>query len=344
MDGCAEWAEEVFGGAVLGDVRRTRRLVHMAAGASRRPAGRITEVYDNAADRQGAYDFIESERTDADAMSEALSVSTAKRCADYDWVYVPVDATSFKLWDGTGQKDFGAIGTYQSGATGLKVNNALALSPDGVPIGVAAQTWWRRPRHKPYEGKRRPPGRKRFSDKETGHLIACITRVERAFAEHAPGARAWFQMDRGCDAQYVLMHLAASGHLFTVRSQSMRRTLTVGRRKIWLKNALAREAMLGQVELTLPETASRAARRATLVVKAKRVVLHLCDKWAHKQFELPMNVVLARESGNRSDRVEWLLLTNQSIATFEQALAVVRGYSLRWRIEEFHKTDRKSVV
>jgi hypothetical protein len=50
-----------------------------------------------------------------------------------------------------------------------------------------------------------------------------------------------------------------------------------------------------------------------------------------------MNVVLVQERGGRSDRVEWLLLTNQPIATHAQAMAVIHGYTQRWRIEEFHK-------
>src|SRR5688500_8884611 len=198
MDGCANWAEEVFGDADLGDSRRTRRLVRMAAEASRKPSGKISEVYDNAAERQGAYDFIESEHTDAAGMVEAMSASTARACAEHAWVYVPLDGTSIKLWDGTdGRKDFGSIGTYQNGATGLKLNNALAVSPDGVPLGVASQIWWSRPRHKPYEGKPRHSSTKRVANKETRHIIACIEQVTRSLATHAPGTRAWFQMDRG---------------------------------------------------------------------------------------------------------------------------------------------------
>jgi hypothetical protein len=339
MDGCANWAEEVFGDADLGDSRRTRRLVRMAAEASRKPSGKISEVYDNAAERQGAYDFIESEHTDAAGMVEAMSASTARACAEHAWVYVPLDGTSIKLWDGTdGRKDFGSIGTYQNGATGLKLNNALAVSPDGVPLGVASQIWWSRPRHKPYEGKPRHSSTKRVANKETRHIIACIDQVTRSLATHAPGTRAWFQMDRGCDGQYVLLHLAASGHFFTVRSHSMRRTLTARGRKIWLKEALRKESILGRFSLELPETESRGARRATVVLRSRRVVLRMRDKWLRKQFELPINVVLVQELSNRRDRVEWVLLTNQPTTTYAQAMAVVRGYTLRWRIEEFHKT------
>ena len=54
MDAIADWAEEVFGDAELGDIRRTRRLVGMSTAAGRRPSGRLSDVYDSAAERQGA--------------------------------------------------------------------------------------------------------------------------------------------------------------------------------------------------------------------------------------------------------------------------------------------------
>jgi hypothetical protein len=36
--------------------------------------------------------------------------------------------------------------------------------------------------------------------------------------------------------------------------------------------------------------------------------------------------------------LDWLLLTNTPITTAAEALSVVRGYTLRWRIEDFHKS------
>jgi Transposase DNA-binding/Transposase DDE domain len=337
MDDFKDWAQDVFGGAELGDVRRTTRLVCMAAKAVRQPSGRLSEVYESPAERQGAYDFIESPHIDAKAIGLAMAESTARRCAAYDWVYVPLDGTSIKLWDGTGgRKDFGAIGTYTSGATGLKLDNALAVTPDGVPVGVAAQVWWSRPRKR--AKKRRPSYKEPLEKKETQHLIACIDQVIAAFGKHAPNTKCWFQMDRGCDAQYVLLHLASSGHFFTVRSQAMRRMITVGNRRVWVKTSLRKEPRLGQFTLDLPETESRAARRATLSVRAKRVTLQMRDKWTGKRFEMTTNVVLVQEEGCRVDKVDWLLITNQPIATYDEVMAVVRGYAQRWRIEEFHKT------
>jgi hypothetical protein len=51
----ARWAEEEFAHARLGDARRTRRLVAIAAGAAANPAGKVSAVFDRAKDREGAY-------------------------------------------------------------------------------------------------------------------------------------------------------------------------------------------------------------------------------------------------------------------------------------------------
>jgi hypothetical protein len=337
MDEITDWAEDVFGCAELGDARRTGRLVRMAAAAMRCPSGKISQVYDSPAERQGAYDFIESAAIDGRAIGQAMAQSTARQCAVHEWVYVPLDGTSIKLWDGTGgRKDFGAIGTYANGATGLKLNSALAVSSDGVPLGVAAQIWWSRPRKR--EKPRRPSYKEPLESKETKHLLACIDQVVESFSRHAPSTKCWFQMDRGCDAQYVLLRLASSGHFFTVRSQSLRRVIRGGRRTIWLKSLLRREAELGRFSLDLPKTEGRAARRATVSVRSKSVTLQLRDKRKKKLFELQTNVVLVEEDGTCVDRVNWLLLTNHPTSSYEQALSVVGGYTQRWRIEEFHKT------
>jgi len=336
MDEFAQWSEGVFGDAELGDVRRTSRLVLMAQRAARRPSGKISEVYDSAAERQGAYDFLESQDSGSRAIGDAMARSTARRCAEHDWVYVPLDGTSVKVWDGTsGRKNFGAIGTYTNGATGLKVNNALALSPDGVPIGMAGQVWWSRPRKRVKKQTHR--NRQPIGSKETQHLLTCVDQVVKTFAEHAPKTKCWFQMDRGCDAHYVLAHLADSGHFFTVRSQSLRRMIS-GRRKAWVKETLSKEPVLGGFSLELPATESREARRAKITVRAKHVTLRLRDRHKTKSIDLPINVVLVQELGRRSDRVDWLLLTNQPISTLGEVLAIVEGYTQRWRIEELHKT------
>src|SRR5258707_714992 len=110
--------EKACGGRVSRPSRAAETSVRLlpvgGGGGGARPAsGKISEVYDSAAERQGAYDFLESQDSGSQAIGDAMARSTARRCAEHDWVYVPLDGTSVKVWDGTsGRKNFGAIGTY----------------------------------------------------------------------------------------------------------------------------------------------------------------------------------------------------------------------------------------
>lgn len=54
-----------------------------------------------------------------------------------------------------------------------------------------------------------------------------------------------------------------------------------------------------------------------------------------------MNVVWAREEGTTPSGetpLDWLLLTNHPVETVDDVRLVVFGYTLRWRIEDFHRT------
>jgi len=88
------WAEKEFGDAELGDVRRTARLVGMAASAFCRPAGRVTEVFRTDSERQGAYDFLENEEVEASEVLAATVRASVRRVAGQAHAFVAIDGTS----------------------------------------------------------------------------------------------------------------------------------------------------------------------------------------------------------------------------------------------------------
>src|SRR6187402_961071 len=123
MTASLEWARAEFGSAELGDARRVERLVAMAAAAAERPAGRVSEVFENAAARQGAYDFLES-GLGSGAIAQATADATLRRAHKLDYIVVPVDGTSLNLTDKAQAKGFGSIGARDRGARGLKLIDA----------------------------------------------------------------------------------------------------------------------------------------------------------------------------------------------------------------------------
>jgi hypothetical protein len=59
---------------------------------------------------------------------------------------------------------------------------------------------------------------------------------------------------------------------------------------------------------------------------------------------ISINAVFAEEIGHLGkDRIRWILLTTAPVVSFEQARAVVCGYSMRWRVEEFHRAWKRGL-
>ena len=331
------WAQATFGKAKLGDRRRVARLVAMATQAAFDPSGKVAEVFGNDAERQGAYDFLESGHIGIAAILSAMTGRAAEECASENRVLVPVDGSSVTIVDRDGAKDFGAIGDYAHGARGIKVISALALTESGgMPIGLLAQVYWTRPKTKPRKTKKRRA--RKVKDKETQRWVEAITGAAAELGRCAAGTRAWFQIDREGDSTPLLLALAGTDHDFTVRGhwdRAIDDTLRTLRRK------LAYSATKGEYDLVVPPGPKRTARTARMVVRFEKVTLKLTDPDTKESKSLTLTAVLARELSavpRGEKRIEWLLLTTVKVEDFAAATRVVAAYAKRWRIEEFHKT------
>jgi hypothetical protein len=333
----ARWAHEEFGAACIEDERWRRRLVCMAEQAARRPAGRVTESFAGDAARQGAYGLLESDAVQADAVGKAMFEACARRSQGEEYVFCAVDGTSLSLTDYDRSKGFGPIGSRQGGGRGLKVMNAMVLSTEGVPLGMSSQRWWVR------EPRRRSRHRDRLTpdQKETQHWLAAIRQTREVMAAHAPSTRCWFQLDREGDAWPMLLEAGIDDHWFTIRACRERRVLLPDGGVCYLGDVLAQQPIRTTYQLPVRGSRNRQARLATMVLRACRVTLDIRDKRSGKRFRLPVNVVQAVECGTTpagEKPVSWTLLTNRPIETKQNLTEVVLGYSMRWRIEELHRT------
>ena len=126
----SKWAREEFGATQLGDVRRTRRLVDMAARAAQRPSGKVAVVFDEKCDREGAYDFLESPHVDAGAVAGSMFAATAERAEGEAVVFVALDTSMLTLTDTGETKGFGPIGSPNFPARGLMVMRPRSLARD----------------------------------------------------------------------------------------------------------------------------------------------------------------------------------------------------------------------
>lgn len=302
-----------------------------------RPAGRVLDVFETSAERQGAYDFLENGSVTAAALAESIGEATLMRAAAEGAAFVAVDGTSLQLTDRRREKDFGAVGTHRAGARGLKVINAYGISPNGVPLGLVAQTWWAR---KPAK-KRRDHQKRRLEAKETRHWVDAIERSCMLASRLEVGVRLCFLLDREGDGAHVLSTLVRSSHHFIVRSAHNRRLDGPADKRRYLREVLARTPACGEYRLEVSAGPGRAARSARMVVRHREVTVRVRDRATERAWALKMTAVLAKETGTtpRGERpLSWMLLTNRPVENFEDACFVVYGYAQRWRIEELHKT------
>jgi hypothetical protein len=331
------WAQEQFGGIDLRDARRTARLVRMAASVAASPAGTVTEVFDDDAERQGAYDLLESEHVDADALERGVGEVLGAKCAQEKHLIVVIDESTLSFSDFYGKRGLGKVGNYRADGAGLYVLSALALNACGVPLGLLRQVMWSRPRHRP---KNRPSAHARpVAEKETRHWLDAIKTSASRVAVGTSKTKITYVLDRQGDCDAVLCALGATGHRFVVRCRN--RFAYVGKRGALLRSLIAQRPVLGEYDVEVAGRPGRTARVATLRVRAIDVVVMMKDPVSKKKVELNIAALNAKEIGNLppgEERLDWLVLTNQRIESFADARAALATYTLRWRIEEFHKT------
>ncbi|MEI6157898.1 MAG: transposase DNA-binding-containing protein [Atribacterota bacterium] len=160
--------------ANLGDARLNKRLVHLGEKLSEKPTESIPKACETLADIRAAYRFFSSHRLHPAAIRDAHFQKTMDRTSACDFVLAIQDTTDLDFSSHHATTGLGYL-EYQ-GSSGLRVHSTLALTPDGVPLGLLDQiVWTRAPQEK---GKRSTRRLRCTSKKESQHFIDALERAE----------------------------------------------------------------------------------------------------------------------------------------------------------------------
>lgn len=334
-DGEHAWAREEFGQLEVVDARLGVRLRRMARRARERGGGRVSDVFCKGAERQGAYDLLEGGRVSAPAMVASMAAACVQRSIGAPWVFVPIDGSSIQVVDRGKRTDLGLVGTYTNNGRGLQVVTALAVSAQGTPLGICGQTWWARPTR-----RRRKRGHSTYrpvEERESRHLVQTIQDVQQRYAE--ADCVPWIVVDRGGDATVILDELVRGRCRFTVRA-SWNRRVKAGPSPEYLRERLAKQRIQLFYEVEVPAGHQRSARRARMAVRVATVELNVSHDWQARRANPTVRAVWAREvDPPRGEKaLDWMLYTNAPVETASELRLVIRSYTMRWRIEDFHKT------
>jgi len=159
--------------------------------------------------------------------------------------------------------------------------------------------------------------------------------------EHAPSCATWFQMDRGADFADVLFLAHQKSLLVTVRA-AYDRVLQVEPKHATLWPQMKAQPVLGHMTVQLPAREDRPARTARLSLRAKNLRFRVANgQRRHRSRWVEMSEVYVAETGRCGDRIEWMLWTTYPVNDVKDAYKVVVGYTLRWRVEDFHRACKR---
>jgi Domain of unknown function (DUF4338)/Transposase DNA-binding/Transposase DDE domain len=351
LDG-AEWANNEFGGASLGDQRLNERLVDIARAQGSLPGRAFCGVAKgDAAAVKGYYRLIDKP-DDSQVTMEAILAPhrrrTAQRMKAQSTVLCIQDGTDLNF-SGLVQCDgLGVIGSNQTGAQsgGLHLHSTLVVSTEGLPLGVLAAQCTA-PIPKPKDDHRATTAIP-IEEKKTFSWIKAMRECSE-LAEQLPDTRQVCVMDREGDVFEVFEEQRRTRRIdLLVRAkhdrgtndnsglglfESVRQSPAQGAMRINVQRQSARAKKSKQ-----KARAGRKQRTAEVDLRFRQIELR--PPSYHKAKE-PISVwvvhVLETSLPADAEPIEWFLLTTREITTVEQAQECLRWYCLRWRIEDWHR-------
>jgi len=325
-----------FGGAILGDTRRTARLVRSADALLAHPGGTLPQKLSAPGPLKGFYRLMNRpEVTHASVLAPAIEQVRAVVAAEEGVVLLVEDWTEL---DYTGLEsvsdELGIIGNGSH--QGFLCASCLAVRPNGRRVlGLIGQRLVTRQRVR----AGRPRQERRADPHRETRLWSALTRDLPVAT--AAGTRCVVVADRGADVLEFLDGMAAAGRSFLVRANHNRRIDRGTGELDKLFDHVRSLPAVDRRETAIPAAAGRAARTTTLAVAhvAVTVVVPKQPRGEVRDEPLPLHVVRVWEAAPPAsvEPLEWILLTDHPVTTAEDAWERVSWYECRWLIEEFHK-------
>jgi hypothetical protein len=325
------WADEEFGDADLGDLRRTERLKHLATVLMAQPSASIPAATQEPSTMKAAYRFFANDHVQPQAMLASHVQSSQRRMQAVPLVLAVQDTTYLDWTDHPATKDLGPLAAPSH--QGLLAHTTLAITPERVPLGLLQQQVWARDKElrRQQDHKQRP-----IEEKESQKWLSSLDAVICARAA-CPATHFVSVGDREADVYDLFLLERPSGVDLLVRAAQDRKAK---HEEKYLWAVMATAPLAATVTIHIGARAGHSAREASLKLRWKQVTLLPPNSRSKEKLPtISLWAVWAIETNPPPgvEAVEWLLLTTVPITTTDEALSVLGWYAARWGIEVWHK-------
>ena len=333
-----DWAQQQFGQAELGDRRRSRRAVKVAARMAGHPAGSIPGQNGDWRSTKGAYRLFDCEDVTFEKLSEPHWEQTRQEAAGRAVVLMVQDGTQLDFTRHWETEGLGQIG--DGGGRGLMLHSVLAVDPGDGPeqavevLGLAHQHIYRR--------REVPKGETRTQRKARQQQARVWSEAVEAVG--APGSQSrWIQVgDREADHFAFFSACGRRGVGFLVRAYQNRKA-ALGHEATepsgYLMDLARSLEPVDTRPLYVRRRPKRTPRDVGLQVAASAVTLF--SPWLSDKKAGPIRCWVVRVwepcTPEGEDPIEWVLLCSEPAEDPQAAFEIARWYSCRWLVEEYHK-------
>jgi hypothetical protein len=338
------WVDQELAGCQFEDERLDKRFRKLVRNLAESIGDSIPLACQDWANTKAAYRFFANERVKEHEILAGHFQSTRDRfSATNEPVLILHDTTEFTysrnrpesigILNKSFNRDRGG-GMKQYTVCGISMHSSLAVTTDGLPLGLAAIKFWTRSRFKGTNALKRKinPTRVPIEEKES---VRWLENLKESTALLGEPRRCVHVGDRESDIYELFCTAQQAGTSFLVRT-CVDRLAGDGKRTISAEMKLVPVKARHRIEV---RDRKGIASEATLAIKYRSIqVLPPIGK--KKQYpELTLTVIYAQEQGapKGREKIDWKLITDLPVRSRQDALKMLAWYALRWKIETFHK-------
>jgi hypothetical protein len=318
------------------DPRINRRVIKVAEKLYSSPATTFSKAFKTKADRKAAYRLISNDSLAPEKLINSVTKGSFEELKSKkpECLIIAQDTSTMST------KDFDDVGLVgKEGTSGFFFHSAIGISIEGVPLNLLGMKIYAR-------GKSKKSSREawKYLPLEKKESYRWVEMVKEIIPQIPKSTKPIFVSDRESDMHEYFQNLIDLNACFVVRHSHNRRIKEDSGQISKVREKLGNSRIKGNTSLLIPKGHKRKERVAQVNIQWENISFHIrSGGLAIHKSRKPLSLTALRifepnpDDGVKSP-IEWILYTNLSISCLDDALEILRLYTCRWRIEDFHLT------
>ncbi|MDR3192514.1 MAG: IS4 family transposase [Treponema sp.] len=323
-----------FAGLDFHSVRLEDRFIRAMETLMKQPDTSIWGASGNRAEAKAIYRMLGNENFDREEIIRAHREGTVRRMSDYGGTVLAVQDTTGVNYN-THLKTEG-IGYISDKTLGVNIHSCLAVTAEGLVLGLLDQSGYNRPEAKDESASHDSKKVRPIEEKESFRWLETL---ERSMADIPEGVRVITVCDREGDMYELFAKAEGLEEPFLIRIVQNR--MTVENKRIL--DEIRKKRSQGRVGVSIPRDSRSGIpeREAVLQLRYDRFTVkrpHILNpvKTLPESIEVSVIYVKEEQPPKGKEPVEWFLMTGEEVNSVEEAYEYVGYYMQRWKIERFH--------